>query len=172
MFTNPLKNLQAFQIKEHDVVADVGAGTGFYAIPAARIAHLGKVYAVDIQKDFLITIKNYAKEHKIHNLETIWGDGEQPGGTKIGEAVVDKVIASNIFSHIEDKNKLITEIRRILKIGGEVLVIDWIPEEHIFEGHKGVEMNELVKILESVGFKLERKIDAGAHHYGMILKRV
>ncbi|KKP88146.1 MAG: type 11 methyltransferase [Candidatus Nomurabacteria bacterium GW2011_GWA2_35_80] len=62
MFTDPVKNLKAFDLRENMIVADLGAGSGFYAIPAARMVPMGKVYAIEIQKDFLITIKNKAAE--------------------------------------------------------------------------------------------------------------
>ena len=62
MFTDPIKNLKQFGIREDMVVADLGAGTGFYSIPLAFMVPHGKVYAIEIQKDFLTTIKNKIKE--------------------------------------------------------------------------------------------------------------
>ncbi|MBP9711947.1 MAG: class I SAM-dependent methyltransferase [Candidatus Pacebacteria bacterium] len=172
MFTDPLKNLKAFAIREHDIVADLGAGTGFYAIPAARIAHAGKVYAVELHKDYLTTIKNYVKEAKLHNIETIWGNAEKLGGTKIADNIVDKVIVSNVFSQLEDKHKFIAEMGRILKKGGHALVIDWTPDGHLFNGHKTISKIEMKNLLEASSFVWERDIDANAHHYGMILRKI
>jgi ubiquinone/menaquinone biosynthesis C-methylase UbiE len=172
MFTNPLKNLKAFPILENDIVADLGAGTGFYAIPAARIAHKGKVYAIELHRDYLKTISNYVKEAKLNNIETIWGDVEKPGGTKIANGIVDKVIASNVLSQVEDKNKFIAEMKRILKPGGEAMVIDWNPDKHIFKGHKSVSQESMEKIFRESGFEMSRTIDAGEHHYGMILRKL
>ena len=119
MFTNPEKNLRAFGLSENMLVADLGAGTGFYSILAAHMVPNGKVYAVEIQKDFLHTIAGKAKEVNLKNIEYIWGNVEKIGGTKIADGILDAVIASNIFSHIEEKDNFIQEVKRILKVGGE-----------------------------------------------------
>ena len=60
MFSDPIKNLNQLRIRENMIVADLGAGTGFYSIAAAQIVPNGKVYAIEIQKDFLNTIRNKA----------------------------------------------------------------------------------------------------------------
>ena len=67
MFTDPLKNLKAFGLKEDNIVADLGAGTGFYSVAAGHMVSRGKVYAIEIVKDFLETIKNKVKEK--YNVE-------------------------------------------------------------------------------------------------------
>src|SRR3989338_8678431 len=97
MFTDPIKNLKTLILRENDVVVDMGAGTGFYSVAAGRMASKGKVYAIEVEKDFLTTIKNKAKEAHLNNVEIIWGNVEKLGGTKIGDAVADAVIASNIL---------------------------------------------------------------------------
>ena len=125
MFTDPVQNLKAFGLKEDNIVADLGAGTGFYSIAAGRLVPQGKVYAVEINKDFLATIKNKATEAHLNNVEILWGDIEKIEGTKLGNGIVDAVIASNVLFQVEDKDKFIEEIKRILKQKGRVLLIDW-----------------------------------------------
>jgi len=68
MFTDPVKNLRAFGIREDAVVADLGAGTGFYSVAAGHMAPKGKVYAVEIVKDFLMTIKNKVRDARLNNV--------------------------------------------------------------------------------------------------------
>ncbi len=169
MFTDPVKNLRAFGLREDNIVADLGAGTGFYSVAAGSLVSRGKVYAVEIVKDFLMTIKNKVKEAHLNNVEIIWGNVEKIGGTKIGDGIVDAVIASNILFQVEDKEKFILEIKRILKPKGRVLLIDWLGDSAVVDFKITIPQNKAKEIFEKKGFTIERDINVGAHHYGMIL---
>jgi len=113
MFTDPVKNLKAFGLREDMVVADLGAGSGFYTIPLAEMVPRGKVYAIEIQRDFLTTIRNKANDARLSNVECFLGDVEKMGGTKLKDKIVDAVIASNILFQVENKDKFTEEIKRI-----------------------------------------------------------
>ncbi|KKS99230.1 MAG: Type 11 methyltransferase [Candidatus Nomurabacteria bacterium GW2011_GWA2_43_15] len=157
-----------FGLKENDIVADLGAGTGFYSIPAGALVPRGKIYAVELQKDFLATIKSKVKEAHLGNVEVIWGNVEKIGGTKIGDSVADAVISSNILFQVEDKENFILEIKRILKPKGRVLLVDWSLSS-IMGATAVIPKNKAREMFEKKGFIVEREINAGDHHYGMIL---
>ena len=123
---------------------------------------------MELQKDYLEKIKNKIKEAHLSNVEIIWGNIEKLGGTKIGDNIADAVIASNVLFQTEDKEKFIEEIKRILKPKGRVLLIDW-SESSIMGGTNIVLKNKAREMFEKKSFIMEREIDAGAHHYGMIL---
>ncbi len=170
MFTDPGKNLMMFGLQENSIVADLGAGTGFYAIAAARMVPKGKVYAVDVQKDFILTIKAKAKEAKLGNVECLWGDVEKIGGTKIANGVIDAAIASNILFQVEDRDKFIEEAKRVLKPGGRVLLIDWSDSTGM--GIKNIVPKPKAReLFERKGFIWTKDIDTGEHHYGMIFSK-
>lgn len=109
MFSDPVKNLKALGLRENDIVADLGAGTGFYSVAAGLLVPKGKVYAIEIVKDFLATIKNKVKEARLNNVEIIWGNIEKLGGTKIGDGIVDAAIASNVLFQVEDRENLFSK---------------------------------------------------------------
>jgi ubiquinone/menaquinone biosynthesis C-methylase UbiE len=169
MFTNPVKNLKAFAPPENGVVADLGAGTGFYTLALGHLVPRGKVYAIELHKDYLSTIQNKVKEAHLQNVDILWGNVEKMGGTKIRDEVADGAIASDILFQVEDKDTFINEIKRILKPGGRVLLVDWM-KSPIFRGAV-VPKEKAREMFEKKGFKLEREIDAGDYHYGMILVR-
>ncbi len=169
MFTDPIKNLKMLGLRETDIVADLVAGTGFYTIALGHLLARGKVYSVEVVRDFLETIRNKAKEKKLHNIETLVGNIEKIGGTKIGDNIVDAVVASNVLFEVEDKHSFIKEIKRILKLHGKVLLIDWSPDSSLVSAGIAVPKDTALDMFNKEGFVLDREIDAGSHHYGMIL---
>jgi len=170
MFTDPVKNLKAFDLRENMIVADLGAGSGFYTIPVSKMVSLGKVYAIEIQEDFLTTINNKVREARLNNIECLLGNVEKIGGTKIKDKIVDAVIASNILFQVADKDKFIEETKRILKPGGKLLLIDWSDNASSIgpSFDKIIPKNIAHEMFEKEGFIWQRDIDAGAHHYGII----
>ena len=175
MFSNPHKNIEQLGLSDGMVVADLGTGSGFYAIQAGMaVAPSGKVYAVDIQKDLLDRLKKEAHANHVHNIEVISGDLEKLGGTKIKDESVDRVIAANILFMIEDKKSFINEIKRILKKKGAALLVDWAASFSQMGPHPDnvVYKDQAIKLFTDVGFKVEREISAGAEHYGIIFRKV
>lgn len=171
MFSDPLKNLKAIGLRETDIVADLGAGTGYYTIFAGGLVPSGKVYAVEVQKDFVATINHKVKEAHLSNVECFWGNVEKIGGTKIKDGIVDVAIASNILFQVEDRDLFIEETKRILKRGGRVLLVDWSDASGIGL-IKPIPKAKAREMFEKKGFTFERDVDAGAHHYGMILSKI
>lgn len=171
MFSDPEKNLDQFDLQKGMRVVDFGAGSGFYVLTAAKlVGDKGKVYAIDIQKDLLVRLKKEAATKKVLNIEIVWGDLEKAGGAKLHDHSVDRVIVSNLLFQIGGKESLAKEAARVLKPGGKALTIDWTES---FGGlgpqEKDVFGKEAARTLfENAGFSLERAIDAGAHHYGLI----
>jgi ubiquinone/menaquinone biosynthesis C-methylase UbiE len=175
MFSDPQKNIEQCSIQVGMEIADIGAGSGFYTIAAAKsLMATGRVYAVDAQKDLLTKIKNSAVSQGLYNVEVIWGDIEKPSGTHLREASIDLVLLSNILFQVENKSGLLSEVKRILKPGGRVLVVDWTDSFGGLgpEPKKVVLKNTVQEMFEKNGYHLDREISAGSHHYGIIFKKL
>lgn len=173
-FANPEENIKALGIYEGMFVADLGAGTGAYTIPLAeKVGESGRVYAVEVQKDFLTNIKNTATSRGLKNVELLWGNIEKLGGTKIKDGGVDAVVISNVLFQAEDKAGLLKEARRILKTGGKLLLIDWSDSfKNLGPAPQIVVTKEsALSLCESNGFVLKNEINAGEHHYGLLMLR-
>jgi len=174
MFTDPSSNLQQLALGVGWHVADFGSGSGAYALAAAkRVGPDGRVYAVDVQKELLQKIKNEARTQRFSNIEIIWGNVEEYGGSKLRDNAMDAVIASNILFQIEKKDGFIKEIKRVLKPRGRVLIVDWTDSF----GGLGPKQEAVVteetakKMFQDGGFEFEQSIQAGDHHYGVIFKK-
>lgn len=175
MFSDPQKNIDQCGIQVGMEIADLGSGSGHYTIAAAKaLASTGRVYSVDIQKDLLTKLKNEAVRQGLYNVEVIWGDIEKPKGTCLRDASVDLVLLSNILFQLSDKSGTIDEIKRILKPAGRAMVVDWQDSfgglgpkpENVFRKDAAMDL------FEKKGFHLDREIMAGAHHYGLIYKKL
>jgi ubiquinone/menaquinone biosynthesis C-methylase UbiE len=170
MFSNPSKNIAQLRLSHGMNVADFGSGIGAYALEASSVIGTGVVYAIDVQKDLLAHLESEAKKRKITNIKTIWGDIESLGGTKIADDSIDVCILSNVLFQVEDKDTCIKEMKRILKPGGRILLIDWS------DSHKGMgpapdavlSEGEAYALFERHKLKPVEEISVGDHHYGII----
>ncbi len=172
MFSNPQNNINTLGVDNGMKVADLGSGSGFYSIECAKlVGNRGRVYSIDVQQDLLDKIKNSASLLGLHNVEIVWGNIEKIGGTKLREAVIDRAILSNTLFQIEEKDRdnLVLEIKRILRPGGKILVVDW--DDSDLGPKVKVKIDKAQGLFEKAGFVTEKRFDAGDHHYGLIFKR-
>lgn len=175
MFSDPDKNVEQLDLGQGNFVADFGAGSGYYSFAAAEaVGHSGKVYAIDVQKDLLEKLKNEARNVRhLTNLDIVWGDLDHLGGTRLRENSIDVVIVANVFFMLEKKDNTCMEIKRILKKGGRVLVVDWASSFGGMGPQQGDVFTEdaAKKLFEKHGFAEDRTIAAGAQHYGIIFRK-
>lgn len=171
-FTDPEKNINELGVYEGMTVVDLGAGTGAYtAILGERVGEKGHVIAVEVQKEFLANIKNLATSRGLKNIEVIWGDIEKFGGTKLKDATADAVVVSNVLFQTEDKQGLLREAKRILKMGGKLLVIEWKDSFNNLGPTKDdvIPFPVALGMCERQGFMFKKDFDAGEHHYGFVV---
>lgn len=155
-------------------MADLGAGSGFFTRAAARaVGENGVVWAVDIHKDLLPRLKTLAEGEGLKNIEILQGDVEVVGGTHLPDEAFDFVIAANVFFSVEHKHEFIAEARRILKRGGQLLMVDWSASHGGLGPHEDhvVTREQAEKIVTAQGFSIMRDVSAGAYHWGFIAKK-
>lgn len=170
-FSDPEHNVAQFGLQVGAHVADLGAGTGHHSLKLAKVVDIsGKVYAIDLQKDLLKELSVRAREEGFANIVPIVGDIEKLKGTGLEDGSMDACLIANVLFQVEDQFAFLKETLRILKPGGEVLIIDW---SESFKGMGPSEKHVLTKdsLMEmalEVGFEFDRTIGAGEHHYGLI----
>ena len=175
MFSDPQKIIEQCSIQAGMEIADFGSGSGFYTVAGAKaLISTGRVYAIDAQKDLLTKLKNNTAREGLYNVEVIWGDIGKVGGTHLRENSIDLVFVCNVIFQVEDKSSLILEVKRVLKSGGRVLLVDWSDSfggigpkaDVVFKKETALDM------FEKNGFHMDREVLAGAHHYGIIFKKL
>ncbi|MDO8623877.1 MAG: methyltransferase domain-containing protein [bacterium] len=170
-FSEPKATVLQLALREGMKVADLGSGSGHYAHAAAAIVgHDGKVYAVEVREDMLKHIKESVHHRHRGIIEPLWGDIERAGGTMLRDQSMDAVILANVLFQIEHRQSLVSEIQRILKPEGKLLVVGWAGS---YGGmgpapDKVVSEHAVEELFIGGGFHKIKSFRAGPHHYALL----
>jgi ubiquinone/menaquinone biosynthesis C-methylase UbiE len=168
-FLNPNEVLNQLKLSGEMIAADFGSGSGGWAIPLARRLKFGKVYAIDILEEPLSALKNKTEIERVYNIETINSNIEK--GVKLPDLSCDLVLLTNLLFQVDDKKKVLTEAKRVLKKGGKILVIDWSPEAPLGPKEGRISPKEVKEMAKNLSLKLEGEFKAGLFHYGLIFTK-
>ena len=152
--------LAATAVKPGTAVADVGAGTGLFTrLFAQAVKPGGRVYAVDISQAFVDHVLQTSRAQGLDNVTGIVSDGADTG---LPEASVDLVFISDTYHHFEHPRETLASIRKALRPGGRMVVIDFerIPgvtsKQRI--DHVRADKETVIREIEAAGFRfLEEK---------------
>ena len=155
---NVSKLIKNMRIKSNDVIADIGAGSGYHAFRMASLAPNGLVYAVDIQTEMLMTIENKKTFSEISNVETILGTEKS---VQLPKNSVDKILMVDVHHEFSFPVEMINSIKNALKPNGELFLIEYRAEDlkvPIKRIHKMSE-EQAVKEMKAAGLVLKENID-------------
>jgi SAM-dependent methyltransferase len=123
----PSKLIEVLRLKPGDVVADIGAGSGYHTFRIAeKVGPGGKVFAVDIQPEMLALIRQRMKQKKIDNIEPIQGAVKDP---KLPPNAVDLIIMVDVYHEFEYPYEMIQAMVRALKPGGRLVFVEFRLED-------------------------------------------
>ncbi|HXG53228.1 MAG TPA: metalloregulator ArsR/SmtB family transcription factor [candidate division Zixibacteria bacterium] len=109
------------------VLADVGCGTGSLTFELARFAQ--KVIAVDLSREMLRRARAIAEEKHVRNVEFLYGDAAD---LPIASAGVDAAFCVMVLHFLEDPGRAVAELRRIVRPGGSVIVVDLVEHTQLW----------------------------------------
>lgn len=171
-FIRPSKVLEQLSLKENMLAAEFGCGAGQFTLELAKRLSNGKVYGLDIQEEPLSVLKREALSRGLYNVETIRCDLETEGASTLPDNLLDLVLIPNVLFEIEERSKTISEAARILKPGGQLLVVDWEEKTGFGPDQRfRVPKKEVQKRAEEKGFVLEKELSAGSFHWAMLFKK-
>jgi ubiquinone/menaquinone biosynthesis C-methylase UbiE len=147
----PATVLEALGLLGGEVVADLGAGSGYFTFRIApKIGKAGKVLAVEIQDEMIATLRRRATEQKITNVEVVKGSESDPNLPVNG---VDLVLMVDVYHELAYPFEVMTKVRKALKPGGRVVFVEYRkedPQVRIKEVHK-MSVAQLEKEMKAVG---------------------
>ena len=155
---NVSKLIKNMRIKSNDVIADIGAGSGYHAFRMASLAPNGLVYAVDIQTEMLMAIENKKIFSEISNVETILGTVKS---VQLPKNSVDKILMVDVYHEFSFPLEMIFSMKNALKSNGELFLIEYRAEDPLVpikRIHK-MSQKQAVKEMEAAGFKLRKNIE-------------
>ncbi len=168
--------LSRMGIGEKQWVAELGCGNfGFFVFPLARlIGKYGKVYAVDILKPTLQEINRKAKMENLSQVVTVWSNLEIFRATNIPVSSLDNAFLINILHQSNKREEIIREATRLLKRGGQLLIIEWKSTDVPFgpKSKHRVKIEDIKNIITRLGLSIKNNFEAGPYHYGLILKKL
>jgi len=145
--------LDVLGVREGARVADIGAGSGWFTVRAARRAGPnGVVYAVEINQDYLKHIEERARKENLPNVRAVLGAEDDP---RLPPASVDAVLILKTYHEIAQPVRLLSRLRASLRDGARVGIIDRKGEG----SDHGVERDVVVREAERAGYRLAEEHD-------------
>jgi predicted methyltransferase len=117
----PHEVIQALGLKADAVVADIGAGTGYFATRLAHMVPKGRVYAVDTEPDMVKHLVERARRDGLKNLSAVAG---APNDPRLPQKA-DVVLLVDVYHHIGERERYFTKLADSLKSGGSIAIIDF-----------------------------------------------
>ncbi len=140
-------------IKEGSNVADIGAGSGWFTVRAARrVGTSGTVYAVDINRDYLKYIEARAERERLPNIKTILGKEDDP---LLPVKTLDAVLLLKTYHEVAQPIRLLKQTREAMRPGALLGIID---RKGKGDDH-GIDSEVVIKEAERAGFVLLNQYD-------------
>jgi SAM-dependent methyltransferase len=120
----PDEIVAALKLPKNALVADVGAGTGYFSARLARSVPDGEVFAADIEKDMVRYLGERAKREKLSNIIPVQSSADSANLPR----PVDLILLVDTYHHIGDRLEYFTRLRSSLKPGGRLAIVDFTAE--------------------------------------------
>ena len=170
--------MDALRIADGSVVADLGAGSGWFTIRLARrVGPNGKVYAEDIQREMIDAIDRRRKREGLRNVEPILGSALDP---QLPSGKLDAVLIVDSYYEMEEPVVLLRNVAKSLKVatplkpGGRIGIVNYT-KKGFGPGpplEERVDPSVVIADAEAAGLNVVARPDFLPFHYMLILERV
>jgi len=169
---HPEAVIDAMELRGGEVVADLGAGSGYFTFRlAAKVGKTGKVLAVEIQDEMMETLRRRARALGVTNVEDVKGTETDP---KLPASGVDMVLMVDVYHELAYPFEVMTKVREALKPGGRVVFVEYRKEDPrvpIKEVHK-MSVEQLSKEMKVVGLAHIRTVESLPSQHIVIFEKL
>ncbi len=166
----PSKALDALALKPGMVVADIGAGSGYYSSRISkRVGPSGRVYATDIQPGMIELLNRRIKAEGLANITTVLGGMDDP---KLPPNSIDLAIMVDVYHELQEPQIFLQRLKETFKPGGRLVLLEFRKEDPkvpILEVHK-MSVAEVKQETEAEGFVLDQVIEVLPWQHIIVLK--
>lgn len=164
--------LDRLPLEAGDVVADIGAGSGYFTIPlASRVGERGLIFAEDIQIEMINYISKKVERLELSNVRVVFGKAEDPS---LLDNFFDLVFIANTYHELEKPFLMLENIKECLRYYGKMAIIDWDPTKQSPFGppiEDKVPEYIVIREAERAGFVLVDKHQFLPYHYFLLFKK-
>lgn len=157
-------------LRPNSVVADIGAGVGYYTFRVAPKVPNGKVYAIDVQEEFVAALKKRAAARGLTNVKVVKGGSQR---INLPENLLDLAFMVDVYHELEYPQEMLQDIYRALKPEGELLLLEYRaedPDVQVKELHK-MSVEQITKELGANGFELHRQEDFLPRQHFLVFRK-
>ena len=169
-YQKPHEVLTALNIKPGEVIADIGAGSGYFTFRLSHhVGDKGKIYAVDVSPDMVRHVNRRIRETKTTNVVTVLADPDDP---LLPDRSVNRFFICDVWHHVENQTQYLSSMKKMLKAGGEIVMIDFHKKELPFGPPMQMKIarEDLIKQMEANGFKLSKEYTFLPHQYFLVFE--
>ena len=169
-YQKPEEVVKALDIREGEVIADIGAGSGYFTFRLAHaVGETGRVYAVDVSPDMILHLNRRIRELNSRNVVTILCAPDDP---LLADASVDRVFICDTWHHINGHAHYLGLLKRMLKPGGQVIMIDFKKAKTPVGPPMEIRIarDDLVREMEANGFQLAAEHTFLEYQYFLVFK--
>lgn len=167
---NSSQLLKNMNIKPGMVIADIGAGSGYYTVRLSKLAGNGKVYAVDVEPEMIKYLDQRITKDKLNNVVTILGSEKE---VHLPANSIDLMLLVDVYHEFAFPYEMGRSMLDALKPGGLLYLVEFRAEDPsvpIKAVHKMSE-KQAVKELEAAGFKFEKNIGNLPWQHCMVFRK-
>jgi len=152
--TQLVKNLD---IKPGMIIADIGAGSGYYTVRVSKLLTGGKIYAVDVQQEMIDFLNNRIQKEKLNNIETVLGEEQK---VPLPPSSIDMMFLVDVYHEFAYPYEMSKSMMSALKPDGKLILVEFRGEDKslAIKGLHKMTEEQIIKELSAAGFKFERNI--------------